>query len=79
MLATIMGFSLLVIRGLQKLQVGLTAQEAEDYYYLWRIYALAIGIHPRGSPDSTEYLPANLAEADEFYRIVRATALSSGA
>jgi hypothetical protein len=68
MLATIMGFSLLVIRGLEKLQVGLSEQEAEDYYYLWRVYALAMGIHPRGSPVSTEYLPANLAEADEFYQ-----------
>ncbi len=68
MLATIMGFSLLVIRGLQRLGVGVGEREAEDYYYLWRVYALAMGIHPRGATDSTEYLPATLAEADEFYR-----------
>jgi len=68
MLATIMGFSLLVIRGLQQLRVGLTEQQAEDYYYLWRACALAMGIHPPGAPDSTEYLPADLTEAETFYR-----------
>jgi hypothetical protein len=68
MLATIMGFSLLVIQGLQRLNIGLTDQQAEDYFYLWRVYALTMGIHPRCAPDSTDYLPANLSEADEFYR-----------
>lgn len=67
MLATIMGFSLLVIRGLQRMGVGLRDHEAEDYFYLWRTYALAMGIRPDGARDSTEYLPATLAEADEFY------------
>jgi hypothetical protein len=67
MLATIMGFSLLVIGGLRDLGVRLTEQQAEDYFYLWRIYALAMGIHPAGEPDSTAYLPATLAEAEEFY------------
>ena len=67
MLATIMGFSLLVIGGLRDLDVSLTEQQAEDYFYLWRIYALAMGIHPAGEPDSTAYLPATLAEAEEFY------------
>lgn len=68
MLATIMGFSLLVVGGLRQLRVGLTDQQAEDYFYLWRIYALAMGIHPPGAPDSTEYLPADLTEAEELYR-----------
>jgi hypothetical protein len=67
MLATIMGFSLLVIRGLQKLGVPLTDEEAEDYYYLWRVFALAMGIHPPGAPTSTNHIPASLTEADEFY------------
>ena len=35
MLATIMGFSLLVIRGLQQLSVGFGEREAEDYYWPW--------------------------------------------
>jgi hypothetical protein len=68
MLATIMGFSLLVIGGLRDLGVGLTEQQAEDYFYIWRVYALAMGIHPAGEPNSTAYLPATLAEAEEFYR-----------
>lgn len=67
MLATIMGFSLLVVRGLQELGVPLDEDEAEDYYYLWRVFALGMGIHPPGQPDSTEYLPATLSEAEEFY------------
>ena len=68
MLATLMGFSLLVIRGLQQLGVGLSDADAEHYFYLWRIYALAMGVHPPGAPDSTDYLPADLTEAEEFYR-----------
>ncbi len=68
MLATLMGFSLLVVRGLQRLGVGLGDAEAEHYFYLWRVYALAMGIHPPGAPDSTEFLPADLTEAEEFYR-----------
>lgn len=68
MLATIMGFSLLVIRGLQQLRVGLSDEDAEHYFYLWRVFALAMGIHPTGEPDSTEFLPADLTEAEAFYR-----------
>jgi hypothetical protein len=67
MLATLMAFSLLVIRGLQQLRVGLEDRDAEDYYYLWRTWGLALGIHPPGEPNSTAYLPANLAEAQQFY------------
>jgi hypothetical protein len=68
MLATIMGFSLLVVRGLQELGVPLSDDDAEHYFYLWRVYALAMGMHPTGEPDSTEFLPADLTEADAFYR-----------
>lgn len=68
MLGTLMGFSLLVIRGLQELGVGLSARDADAYYYVWRTFGLAMGIHPRGAPHSTEYLPATLAEAAEFYQ-----------
>jgi hypothetical protein len=67
MLGTLMGFSLLVIRGLQELGIPLSGQEAEDYYYLWQTFGLAMGIHPPGAPDSTEFIPSTLAEAREFY------------
>lgn len=68
MLGTLMGFSLLVTHGLWELGIGLTSDEAEDFYYLWRTFGLAMGIHPPGAPHSTEYLPATLVEAHEFYR-----------
>jgi uncharacterized protein (DUF2236 family) len=60
MLATIMGFSYLVIEGIRRLGLRLSDQEAEDYYYLWRVYAGMMGI-----PD--EYIPPSVAEAGEFY------------
>jgi len=34
MLATIMGFSYLVVDGLKTLGVGMAEEEGEDYYYL---------------------------------------------
>lgn len=60
MLATIMGFSYLVIEGIRRLGLPLSETEAEDYYYLWYVYALMMGI-----PE--EYVPPTLAEAGEFY------------
>lgn len=60
MLATIMGFSYLVIDGIRRLGLPLSETEAEDYYYLWRVYAQMMGI-----PE--EYVPAGVAEAGEFY------------
>ncbi|HKI06423.1 MAG TPA: oxygenase MpaB family protein [Thermoanaerobaculia bacterium] len=67
MLATIMGFSYLVIDGLQRLDVGLKDQDAEDLYYLWQVFARMVGIHPPDDPDGTALIPQNLAEAAEFY------------
>ena len=68
MLGTIMGFSLLVIDGLEELGHTLPREEAEDFYYLWRVFAILMGIHPKGAPDSGDYVPANIDEAQEFYR-----------
>lgn len=67
MLATIMGFSYLVIEGLQKLDVGLADDEAEDLYYVWRVFAQMMGIHPTEAPADASYVPASVAEAREFY------------
>lgn len=66
-LGTIMGFSLLVIEGLRTLGLALTEEEAEDFYYLWSVFAQMMGIHPEGQPDSTEFVPQSLAEARVFY------------
>lgn len=67
MLGTIMGFSLLVIRGLQDLEVGLPEDEAEDLYYVWHVFARLMGIHPPDDPASSEYVPRDLASAGELY------------
>ena len=67
MLATIMGFSWLVIEGLQNLDVGLTDDEAEDLYYVWWVFARKMGIHPPGEPDDPTLVPATLADARTFY------------
>jgi hypothetical protein len=48
MLATIMGFSWLVIDGLRTLGAGLTPQEEEDFWQLWRTFARLMGIHASG-------------------------------
>ncbi|MGH1365093.1 MAG: oxygenase MpaB family protein [Calditrichia bacterium] len=67
MLATIMGFSLLVITGLEALDVPLKEQEAEDLLYLWCVFAQMCGIYPPGKPESMEYLPTSVADAKAFY------------
>ena len=67
MLATIMGFSYLLIDGIRRLDLELAPDEAEDLYYLWRTFALLMGIHPDGQPHDDSYIPANLTEAAEFY------------
>ena len=41
--------------------------EAEDLYYVWRVFGRCVGIHP-GDPTSFEYLPENLDECATFYR-----------
>lgn len=68
MLGTIMGLSLLVIDGLPKLGDALPKNEAEDYYYLWRAFAVAMGIHPPGQRGSDVWVPATLDDARAFYR-----------
>lgn len=67
MLGTIMGFSLLVVDGLEKLNIPLSADEKEDFYYLWRVAGLLMGIHPPGRPESSVYMPPDLAGAAAFY------------
>jgi hypothetical protein len=67
MLATIMGFSYLVIDGIRRLGLRLSEHDAEDLYYLWRVYAQMMGIHPEGHPEDGSYVPASLEEAREFY------------
>jgi hypothetical protein len=67
MLATIMGFSYLLIDGLRRMKIGLTAEHEEDLYYLWRIFAQLMGIHPPGHPEDDSLIPATVADAAAFY------------
>ncbi|WP_396623881.1 oxygenase MpaB family protein [Luteitalea sp.] len=67
MLATIMAFSYLLVAGIRRLGLPLADQEAEDLYYLWRVFAVLMGIHPPGAPHDDSLVPATVAEAGEFY------------
>ena len=67
MLVTIMGFSYILVMGWRTLNVGLTTGEEEDCLYLWKVYALMMGIHPEGKPGSDQYLPRSIDDAGQFY------------
>lgn len=68
MMATIMGFSLLVVEGWRTLGVDLDEGEVEDYWYCWRQFSRMMGIYPHGQPLSEEFIPQSYAEAAAFYR-----------
>jgi hypothetical protein len=68
MIGTIIGFSLLVVEGLETLDLALAPQVAEDYYYLWRVFAHLMGVRVPGLPDDADHMPPTLAEARAFYR-----------
>ena len=67
MLVTMMGFSYILLMGLRSLGAGLTPAQEEDCFYLWRVYALMLGIHPEGHPESDAYLPGTIEDAAQFY------------
>jgi len=52
MLGTLMTFTYLVVKGLEKLGQSLTAQEIEDYCYFWHVVGEMMGILPDIIPDS---------------------------
>ena len=67
LIGTILGFSWLVIDGLRTLGAGWTAQEEEDYLYLWCVYGCMMGMHPEGEAPDMKWLPSNVEEAAELY------------
>ncbi|HTY58265.1 MAG TPA: oxygenase MpaB family protein [Bacteroidota bacterium] len=67
MLVTIMGFSYILVMGYRTLNVGLTPAQEEDCFYLWRVYAQMMGIHPAKHPESDAYLPTSIEDAALFY------------
>lgn len=67
MLATLIAFSWLVVDGFRILRIPLSAEDAEAYHFVWRVYARTMGIHPPGDQKSWAFIPETLAEAREFY------------
>ncbi len=59
-LATLMGFSLLVINSLQRLGTGLSHEDAEEVWFLWRTFGRASGI-----PE--DVLPTDITDARAFF------------
>jgi len=59
LLGTLGTFSVVVVRALRRLGLRVTAQEAEDFYQLWRGVGFALGIEP-------PLLPTNYDSAEEL-------------
>ena len=69
MLGTILGFSMLVVDGLEVIGVPFTPQEAEDYYHVWRVYGHLAGIQRPGLDENADAMPPTLDEARAFYDV----------
>lgn len=68
LLATIVALSYLVIDGLRQLDLGLERRDEESLWAVWQTFARLMGIHPTDRWQSDAYVPANVDQADEFYR-----------
>ncbi|MEM8993728.1 MAG: oxygenase MpaB family protein [Acidobacteriota bacterium] len=68
MLATIMGFSLLVLDGIKTLGFSMDDAESEAYWSMWRHFARLMGIAPAEDWMSDEFVPRTLDDARAFYR-----------
>lgn len=64
LLGTNLAFSLIVIRGLQKIGIELNANEKQAYIYLWNCVGQLLGIE-------SELLPADLKQASILERAIR--------
>ena len=71
MLGTIIGFSLLVVDGLETLGMPLAPADAAAYYEVWRAFGVLMGIYPPGRPDDPGYMPPDLETARAFYAAYR--------
>lgn len=60
MLGTLMAFSYIPIRNLRRMGTQVSAVEAEDYFYMWRVLGEMIGVLP-------DALPASVAEGQEAW------------
>lgn len=64
MLGTVACLSYVVLDCMTKLKIDYTAQDAEDYIYMWRIVGEMLGCMP-------EHLPTTVAEAKELTEAIR--------
>ena len=69
MLGTILGFSLLVIRGLRILRVDLTRAQEDDFLYMWLVFSRMMGIYPESRPEDLSYIPDSVDDAEAFYKL----------
>ena len=67
LLGTIMGFSYLVVAGLERLRIHLNRAEAEDFYYLWRVAGSLMGIGGENDTAGDAGMPPDLKQAAVFY------------
>jgi len=65
LLGALLIFTTEVLRGLERLGVPATPEEAEDYYYVWRVVGVMLGIRE-------DIIPPTLAEAAALNTILRA-------
>ncbi|MER5640597.1 oxygenase MpaB family protein [Kitasatospora sp. NPDC002227] len=54
-------FSVTVLDGMERMGIHCSPQEAEDYYYTWRVVGVLLGLRPDAAPDT-------LAEARQVWR-----------
>lgn len=60
LVATLLAFSLVALRGAERLGVRATPTEREDYFHLWRVVGVVLGIEP-------SLIPSTLTEAGELF------------
>jgi hypothetical protein len=70
LLGTLMSFTILVFNCMEKLNMKFTTEEAEDYYYVWRMIAEMLGIR-------ADLIPANVAEARKMMAFISARQFGS--
>jgi hypothetical protein len=66
MLGALLIFSIQVIDGMRRIGIAVTEQEAESYYYVWRVTGAMLGIPAETMPDTLDearQLNASLVEA----------------
>ena len=68
MAETLMDFSVGILRGLKKIRVKLTVDEAEAYHHVWRVVGYILGIDIRLLPENVEdaFELANAISARQF-------------